>query len=89
VRQRITRGAGDECLFRLEPVFVDSQGKIDLAAAVEAVASEATGEAKEPPAAFPGDIAFKAAREHLEGKASLWDWEDDVEFIGLSWTEFV
>jgi hypothetical protein len=32
--------------------------------------------------------AFYAAKQHLEQTAALWDWTDDVEFLGLSWVEF-
>ena len=33
-----------------------------------------------------GEVAFRAAKKHLEGKARLRDWEDDVEFGG--WQPF-
>ena len=32
--------------------------------------------------------AFNAVKKHLEGKAKIWDWTDDVEFVGLSWVCF-
>ena len=34
-------------------------------------------------------VAFGIARKHLKETAHLWDWADDVEFIGLSRVEFV
>jgi hypothetical protein len=34
------------------------------------------------------DSAFRVARQHLEEKATVWDWADDVEFLGLSWVMF-
>jgi hypothetical protein len=32
--------------------------------------------------------AFETARTRLESKLALWDWIDDVEFLGMSWVEF-
>ncbi len=88
LRQRITREDGDECLFRFEPVFVTADGRIDAEAAAAAVA----GEAGPPtPAAEPipdAQVAFAAARREVEQHAGIWDWADDVEFLGLSWVTF-
>lgn len=88
LRQRISREIDDECLFRFEPVFVESTGQVDQAAALAAVNAEAANEAA---ASTPGDIdrAFEIAKELLEGLDSVWDWQDDVEFLGASWVEFV
>jgi hypothetical protein len=33
-------------------------------------------------------IALAAAKAHVETEVGLWDWIDDVEFLGLSWVEF-
>jgi len=42
-----------------------------------------------PTVAVPDpETAFRAARQHLEEKAAIWDWADDVEFLGLSWVVF-
>jgi len=87
VRQWITRDDGDECLFRFEPAFVDDAGQINHEAAHAAVTGEASGEASHPPSASPAE-AFEAARRCIEAKAELW-WDDEVEFVGLSWTSFV
>lgn len=88
VRQRITREDGDECLFRFSPVFVDAAGKIDEAlvgpAVTESAAEDAKASAPPPDPSKP----FETARKWLEEKAGVWDWEDDVEFIGASWVEF-
>jgi hypothetical protein len=93
VRQRITRDDGDECLFRFEPVFVNSEGQIDAEAAGVAVNEQACGEAGEEAMPVGGvmqaaEASYAAAREHLERKAGVFDWEDDVEFVGLSWVVF-
>ncbi|HJP92339.1 MAG TPA: helicase-related protein [Pyrinomonadaceae bacterium] len=87
-RQRITRDGGDECLFQFEPVFVNRDGWVDneaLETAVTATAIEADMTKCIPP--DPVD-AFETARTHLENKLALWDWIDDVEFLGMSWVEF-
>jgi hypothetical protein len=34
------------------------------------------------------NTAFQATKRYLEQKTGLWDWVDDVEFIGLSWVGF-
>jgi hypothetical protein len=88
IRQRITREDGDECLFQFQPVFISADGKIDT----EALAQAVTGIAIENPGANcnPPDpsVAFNAAKAHIESEVGLWDWIDDVEFLGLSWVEF-
>jgi len=88
VRQRITREDGDECLFRFAPVFVDAEGTVDenaVSAAVTQPAIESPEEVAQPPhPSEPFDIAGK----WLEETGHIWDWDDDVEFIGLSWVCF-
>ena len=87
VRHRIAHEDADECLFRFEPVFVTSAGAVDQRAADAAVAHEAGDVA--PNEAVPSpEAAFAIARGHLEATAGLWDWDDDVEFLGMSWVEF-
>ncbi len=88
VRQRITREDGDECLFRFEPVFVTAEGRIDDDAAWPAATADA--DAAAPPTGGIPDAgaAFDAARRRLEETAGVWDWADDVEFLGLSWVVF-
>lgn len=88
VRQRITRDGGDECLFQFQPVFVNRDGVVDnesLETAVTATSMEVDATKCIPP--DPMD-AFKTARTGLERKMALWDWIDDVEFLGMSWVEF-
>jgi hypothetical protein len=87
-RQRITRDGGDECLFQFHPVFVNRDGAVDdesLETAVTATAIEADTSKCIPPDPI---LAFEVARTHLENKMTLWDWIDDVEFLGMSWVEF-
>jgi ERCC4-related helicase len=88
IRRRITREDGDECLFQFQPVFVTAEGDIDneaLAPAVTGLAVENLAPKCTPPSA---SVAFAAAKGHVEQEIGLWDWIDDVEFLGLSWVEF-
>jgi hypothetical protein len=87
VRRRITREDGDECLFDFCPVFVRADGAIDESAAIASVnlAAAETPTKYAPPDAAP---AFEIAREHLQNSANLWDWAEDVEFLGASWIVF-
>ncbi len=88
IRQRITREDGDECMFEFFPVFSSAQGSVDeqaLAAAIHGTAQEAPSSATQVPDATN---AFQAARQYLEQKVTIWDWDDDVEFIALSWVTF-
>ncbi|HET6878924.1 MAG TPA: helicase-related protein [Pirellulales bacterium] len=88
VRQRVSREGDDECLFRFEPVFVDSRGQIDRLAAAAAIAS---AESEAVADCLPSDVdrSFEIAKQHLESLDAVWDWQDDVEFVGASWVEFV
>jgi len=88
IRKRITREDGDECFFKFEPVFVRANGQLDEEALGPAVTLPATdGQANGSEPADP-TIAFHAAQKHLEQTASIWDWTDDVEFLGMSWVQF-
>jgi Helicase conserved C-terminal domain len=88
VRQRIAREDSDECLFRFEPVFVTGDGRIDEEAVWPAVAGEADAAAPSAEPVPDAAHAFDAARRRLEETAGVWDWADDVEFLGLSWVVF-
>ena len=88
VRQRVSREDGDECLFRFEPVFINSEGAVDE----EAVGPAVTLAADEPSAAIEAaedlGTSLTKAQKHLQEKLGLWDWNDDVEFVGLSFVSF-
>jgi hypothetical protein len=87
VRQRIAHEGGDECLFEFQPVFVSNDGKVDDDAVAAAVTQTAKDE--EPSSKIPEPASsYAVAKQHLEAKRGLWDWSDDVEFLGLSWVEF-
>ena len=86
-RERISREDGDECLFHFEPVFATADGEI-RDDAVEVAVSKGSAQLatdRQPPDA---ERAFRAARAYLEQQSNVWDWEDDIEFLGLAWTVF-
>lgn len=87
--QRVNREDGNECLFQFQPVFVSADGQVDksaLAAAVAMEAAERPTSKISPPDPSP---AFEIAKRHIEETLNLWDWTEEVEFLGLSWVEFV
>jgi hypothetical protein len=88
LRKRVAREDIDECLFEFLPVFVTPDGQIDesvLSAAVTKEAIESSRMTNQPsdPAA-----AFEIAKRHVEIKLDLWDWDEEIEFLGLSWVLF-
>jgi hypothetical protein len=88
IRQRVSRENGDECLFQFMPVFVSDQGQIDESALYAAVTKEAAENPTGKPRPPDSSAAFELAKQHIEEKLSLWDWIEEVEFVGLSWVEF-
>jgi superfamily II DNA/RNA helicase len=88
IRRRITREDGDECLFDFQPVFVTCDGTVHTIAAQAAASQDAdeSDSSAQPP---ESDRFFAAAKAHLEQTTKLWDWDEDVEFIGMSFVEFV
>jgi len=84
----MAREDGDECLFEFAPVFVTAEGKVDESALNVAVNQEVNDPPKSTIIPPDPSLAFQAAKQRLEQKAGLWDWEDDIEFIGLSWVVF-
>ncbi len=88
VRQRITRDEGDECLFQFQPVFVTADGQIHPEALSASVALPSVEDSLAISNMPDPASAFRIARSHLEENVGLWDWEDDIEFLCLSWVEF-
>lgn len=64
---------------------MDDEGKINPRAASAALSKSSSSN---PPSVPPGNIegAFEVAKTHLEGR--IWDWTDDVEFLGVAWVQF-
>jgi hypothetical protein len=67
-------------------VFVTGDGEVDDEAGSAAIRLEASDEQVGTPPA--PESHFQVARECLTSRANMWDWDDDVEFLGLSWVEF-
>ncbi len=86
VRRRIAREDGDEYLFEFAPVFSSDDGKVDETALNLAIRHTA-GSASAMTSPDPSK-AFQTAKKHLEEKAAIWDWDEDVEFVGMSWVVF-
>jgi ERCC4-related helicase len=85
VRHRIAHEVGDECLFHFYPVFINKEGDADEEAAGAAVNQKSEEGNWTKPIPEPGEF-FQTAKAYLMERAVLWDWEEDVEFIGASWT---
>ncbi len=86
IRQRISREDSDECLFHFEPLFVSDNEQIDNDSALMALNKS---EEAPPQGSIPNlSKAFQIAKGYIEQKAGIWDWEEDVEFLGLSRVEF-
>jgi HKD family nuclease/ERCC4-related helicase len=88
LRHRMAREDGEECLFEFAPVFATVEGKIDETAANVAVNQQSNDSPSSTTAPPDPRLSYQAAKQHLEQKAGLWDWDEDVEFIGLSWIVF-
>jgi hypothetical protein len=88
VRRRIANETADECLFQFQPVFVRSDGQIDEEAGIAGVTQKTVENFPTPKDFPPAEPAFLAARKHLENSGNIWDWADDVEFLGMSWIQF-
>lgn len=98
VRRRVTREDGDEHLFDWHTVIVRSDGKVDENLAALATREYSlTGYEPTPPvsAALDGlnstklDHAFVSARAHLEQRTKLWDWDEEVDLIGIAKVVFL
>jgi hypothetical protein len=88
VRQRIAHPSGDECLFQFHPVFIRADGQIDEEAVGPAVQRSSHDTNSLPVETADVVAAFRVAKQHLENQTAVWSWEDDVEFMGLSWVHF-
>jgi len=98
VRRRVAREDGDEHLFDWHTVVVRSDGDIDQNLAVIA-AKEYALTGYEPTAAISATLdkldsaelekAFVSARAYLEQRTQLWDWEEEVDLIGVAKVVFL
>src|SRR5205823_111636 len=74
VRQRITRGGGDECLFQFQPVFVDRDGNVSDELLEPAITGNSIENVNTKCTPRDASIAFETARDCVETKVGLWDW---------------
>lgn len=92
VRARLAREDGDEYIFDLYTVAVRTDGCVDeelSGAAANAFSLENDLPAEASSAlrkleSLDLDSAYQIAKIHLETKAALWDWDEDVELIGVA-----
>jgi superfamily II DNA or RNA helicase len=94
VRSRVQREDGDEYLFDLHTVVVLPDGSINAELSSLAASSYSENEPVAPQAERALDSlgkmdveeAFQNAKAHVEQNAQLWDWDEDVELIGVTKT---
>ncbi len=92
VRSRLGREDGDEYIFGLFAVAVRGNGTVDerlTATAAGAFTLEddlpsGAAEALHSLESFDLDNAYQIAKTYLETKAKLWDWEEDVDVVGVA-----
>lgn len=92
VRSRVQRDDGDEYLFESHTVAVRAGGSLDEELASWA-ASRYSKEGPLPAEAqrllesldsLPLDAAYQVAKDRLESQLHLWDWDEDVDLIGVA-----
>ena len=88
LRKRMSREDCDECLFQFLPVFVSAEGQIDESALFRRLTNQAVEGLTSKISPPDSSAAFEIAKRHIEDKLNLWDWVEEVEFLGLSWVEF-
>jgi superfamily II DNA or RNA helicase len=92
VRSRVQREDGDEYLFDTHTVVVRADATLDDELASWAACHYSEEGPPSPQAAralraldgLSLEDAYQIAREHLEGQVQLWDWDEDVDLIGVA-----
>jgi len=97
VRRRVAREDGDEYLFDMNTIVVNAEGEameeLSRIAAREYSCEDADD--SNVAAALRGldrlsiDQAFEIAKARLQEKTSLWDWDEDVDLIGVAKVVFL
>jgi hypothetical protein len=92
VRSRVRRDDGDEYLFDMHTFVVLADGTID--ARLAEIAARGFSEDRDPPPTASSalhqlesldlDNAYQLAKAALEKQAEFWDWDEDVELIGVA-----
>jgi len=97
VRKRVAREDGDEHLFDFHTVLVRSDGAVDNRLAKLAAKSysadcsfdEIQSSILNELDSLGVDAAFQSAKAHLEPLTKLWDWDEEVEMIGVAKVVFL
>jgi superfamily II DNA/RNA helicase len=92
VRGRVQREDGDEYLFNFYTVVISAAGTPDEDLAACAASSYSKDDSLPSRADsllsalddLGIDAAYQVARNEIERKAQFWDWDEDVELIGLA-----
>jgi superfamily II DNA or RNA helicase len=92
VRSRVQREDGDEYLFELHTIVVLPDGSLDkrlaeLAArefCLQEIPDDVPLEALRQLDSLDPDSAHEAAKAALEKRAHFWDWDEDVDLIGVA-----
>lgn len=91
-RKRVPRDDGDEYLFDFHSIVVRSDGSVDeclgdIAASeynLEDSAEELSKRCGIQLESVAVEEAFERAKAHLEKKTNLWDWEEEIDLIGIA-----
>lgn len=94
VRKRVAREDGDEHLFDFRTVLVTPEGVINeklAEIAAESYSSEQTGDASTLGELRSINVpaSFECARAYLEKQTKLWDWDEEVDLIGVAKVVFL
>jgi superfamily II DNA or RNA helicase len=92
VRGRVQREDGDEYIFSFHTVVVSSNGLPDVRMASGAAKLYSSDESPSTNAerllagldSLPIQDAYQTARAEIERTAQFWDWDEDVELVGLA-----
>jgi len=92
VRKRVAREDGDEHLFDFYTVVVRSDGSVDEGLAELAAGSYSCDESPDQRVSaalneldsISVDTAFESAKAYLEKQTKLWDWDEEVDLIGVA-----
>ena len=96
-RKRVAREDGDEHLFDFYTVIVRSDGSIDEGLAELAAKSYSFDESSDQSISaalkklesIGVDTAFESARAYLGKRTKLWDWDEEVDLIGVATVVFL
>jgi len=97
VRRRVAREDGDEYLFDMHTLVVNAEGEV-IEGLSRIAASEYSceyGDDSNGADVLKGldllsiEQAFEIAKTHLQEKTRLWDWDEDVDLIGVAKVVFL